>query len=100
MENVTIAHKPERQRYEISAGDEVIGLSRYRDASGQRTFLHTEVDAAYQGHGLATRLIAWALDDTRAAGLRVVAACPMVAAYVGKHHEYDDIVDTTDVAPA
>lgn len=99
MENVTVAHIPDRQRYEISVGGEAIGLSRYRDASGQRTFLHTEVDAAYQGHGLATQLIRWALDDTRAAGLRVVASCPMVAAYVGKHAEYDDIVDSGTVAP-
>jgi uncharacterized protein len=90
MENVTITHNPDRDRYEINSGTEIIGLSRYRDDEGSRVFTHTEVDAAYQGHGLATQLIRWALDDTRAAGLRIVAECPMVAAFVGKHNEYDD----------
>ena len=90
MENVTIDHRPDSARYEISVAGETVGLSRYRDSNGQRVFLHTEVDPAYQGHGLATQLIRWALDDTRAAGLRIVAECPMVAAFVGKHNEYDD----------
>lgn len=100
MDDTTIAHAPDRQRYELSIGAEVVGMSRYRDGNGQRVFLHTEVDQAYQGHGLATQLIRWALDDTKSAGLRVVAACPMVAAFVGKNSEYDGIVDRTDQPPA
>ena len=100
MDNVTIDHKPDSARYEISVADQPIGLSRYRDSNGQRVFLHTEVDSAYQGHGLASKLIAWALDDTRRSGLRVVASCPMVAAFVEKHHEYDDIVDRDSTPPA
>ena len=99
MENVTLALNPDRQRYVISVDGEPVGLSKYRENEGRREFLHTEVDAAFQGHGLATQLIRWALDDTRAAGLRIVASCPMVAAYVAKHDEYNDILDTTDVAP-
>lgn len=99
MENVTIAHAPERQRYIISVGGEPVGLSKYRESGGQRDFVHTEVDSEFQGHGLASQLIRWALDDTRASGLRIVAHCPMVAAFVGKHRDYDDILDQTDVAP-
>jgi uncharacterized protein len=100
MENVTIDHRPDRARYEISVAGEAVGLSRYRDSNGQRVFLHTEVDSSYQGHGLATKLIAWALDDTRKSGLRIVASCPMVAAFVEKHDEYDDIVDRDSTPPA
>ncbi len=43
--------------------------------------------------GKATVLIAEALRVTRTEGLRIVAVCPMVAAYVGRHHEFDDILD-------
>ena len=100
MENVTIDHRPDSARYEISVAGEAVGLSRYRDSNGQRVFLHTEVDPAYQGQGLASKLIALALDDTRRSGLRVVASCPMVAAFVEKHHEYDDIVDRDTTPPA
>jgi len=96
MDNVAIHHSPDRQRYEITVDDEPVGLSRYRDDGGTRVFTHTEVDSAYQGHGLATQLIRGALDDTRSSGLRIVAVCPMVAAFVGKHHDYDDILDQSE----
>ena len=99
MDPATFQHVPDRSRYEIRLRDQRIGLSTYRDENGRRAFLHTEVDPHFQGHGLASALIVFALDDTRAAGLRIVPLCPMVAAYVAKHHQYDDILDSTDVAP-
>ena len=100
MDKAVIERVDDRNRYVIRLGDQVIGLSTYRDEEGRRLFLHTEVDPEFQGHGLATQLIVHALDDTRAGGLRIVALCPMVAAYVAKHHDYDDILDRTDVDPA
>ncbi len=45
------------------------------------------------GRGLATILVDEALQETRDAGLRIVAVCPMVAAFVKKHDEFDDVVD-------
>jgi len=99
MEKVTVTHAAERQRYVITVAGDPVGLTKYRESDGVREFVHTEVDPALQGHGLGSQLIRWALDDTRGAGLRIVASCPMVAAYVGKHRDYDDILDHTDVAP-
>jgi predicted GNAT family acetyltransferase len=100
MDVPEIVHNAARHRFEIRLGREVIGKSFYRVENGHRVFTHTEVEPDYQGHGLATQLIEFALNDTRAAGLRIIALCPTVAAYVAKHHEYDDILDTTDVAPS
>ena len=100
MDDATFEHLPDRSRYVIMLGETIIGLSTYREEDGRRLFLHTQVDEAYQGHGLASALIRFALDDTRAAGKRIVALCPMVADYVGKHHDFDDILDSTDVAPS
>ena len=68
-----------------------VGKAEFLDRGGQRVFTHTEVDEHYEGRGLATILIAQALQETRDAGLRIVPRCPMVAAYVSKHDEYQDI---------
>ncbi len=40
-----------------------------------------------------------ALEATRDAGLRIVPVCSMVAGFLEKNHEFDDLVDpvTTDV---
>jgi predicted GNAT family acetyltransferase len=83
----------EPNRYTIAVEGNRVGKAEFRDRDGRRVFTHTEVDKNYEGRGLATILIAEALQETRAAGLRIVAKCPMVAAYVDKHDEYSDIVD-------
>lgn len=93
MNSPETVHSPDRQRYELRLANAVVGRSYYRSQQGRRVFTHTEVDPDYQGQGLATKLIAFALADTREAGLRLVAQCPTVAAYVERHPEFDDIVD-------
>lgn len=88
---VTVAR--EADKFTVAVGGETVGLAAFGDRDGQRVFSHTEVDEAFGGRGLATILVAEALAATRTEGLRIVAVCPMVAAYVKKHHDFDDIVD-------
>jgi predicted GNAT family acetyltransferase len=80
-------------RYELRVDGAVAGRCYYRDAGSRRVFIHTEVDAEFAGRGLATRLVEYALADCRARGMRIVAQCPMVSAYLAKHHEFDDLID-------
>jgi predicted GNAT family acetyltransferase len=82
------------RRYELSIDGEVVGRCFYRDAGPRRVFVHTEVDAAHAGRGLATQLIEYALSDCRTRGMRIVSRCPMVSAYLGKHDGFDDLIDT------
>ncbi|GLP72955.1 N-acetyltransferase [Mycobacterium antarcticum] len=84
----------EADRFTIAVDGQIVGLAEYSDRDGRRTFPHTEVDRAFQGRGLATILVAEALQATREAGLRIVPACSMVADYIDHHPEYEDITDT------
>lgn len=93
MTEPSVTNASEKKRYEISADGVDAGLAAYVDSRNQRIFYHTEVDEKFAGRGLASKLIAAALADTRAAGKRIVAICPFVAAYVDKHEDYDDILD-------
>ncbi|WP_405491095.1 GNAT family N-acetyltransferase [Nocardia sp. NBC_00511] len=81
------------QYFEILIGDARAGLTAYIDTGLQRIFFHTEIGDAYAGQGLASRLIRAALEDTRAAGERIVPICPFVKAFVEKHHDFDDLLD-------
>jgi predicted GNAT family acetyltransferase len=84
----------ERHRmFTIAADDASAGLTSFVDHDGQRIFLHTEVKSEFEGRGLASILVSEALAATRTEGLRVVAVCPMIKAYVARHHDFDDIVD-------
>ncbi|MFF6794154.1 GNAT family N-acetyltransferase [Streptomyces filamentosus] len=82
-----------RHRYEILVDEQRAGLTAYRDREDRRVFFHTEVDDAYAGQGLASVLVTQALDDVRAAGMRIVPVCPYVAKFLKKHEEYADITD-------
>jgi predicted GNAT family acetyltransferase len=84
--------------YTIAVDGENVGLAAVADRGEQRVFHHTEVDERFGGRGLASILVQQALEATRADGKRVVATCPMVAAFIKKHPEFADITDP--VTPA
>lgn len=79
--------------FTIAVEGKSVGSAEYLERDGQRIFTHTNVDSAFEGRGLATILIGEALQQTHDAGKRIVAVCPMVDNYVGKHPEFADVVD-------
>jgi predicted GNAT family acetyltransferase len=83
----------EPNRFTIAVDGKQVGFTEFADRDGERIFLHTEVADEFEGRGLATILVTEALTATRDAGLRIVAVCPMVAAYLDNHHEFDDVTD-------
>ena len=82
-----------QDKFTIAVDGDTVGLAAFTDRATQRVFTHTEVDDDFEGRGLATILVNKALDETKTDGLRVVAVCPMVAAFLDKHHEFDDVRD-------
>jgi hypothetical protein len=90
---------PEELRYEILRDGELLGETRYRTAPGVIVLVHTEVEPSVEGEGVGTRLVAGALEDIRARGLRVVPLCPFVAAYLRRHPEQRDIMDRDPAIP-
>ena len=89
---VVVLDVPAANRYEARIDGELAGTAVYRLRPGHITFVHTEVDGAFEGHGVGSRLAATALDDARARGLAVTPRCPFIAAYIRRHPEYADLV--------
>lgn len=80
-------------RYTGSVDGHVAAYAEYIPAGRLVIFTHTETDPSFEGQGVASQLVRWALDDVRARGLRVVPVCPFVKEYIGKHSdEYGDLV--------
>ncbi|MFD4292880.1 GNAT family N-acetyltransferase [Rhodococcus sp. NPDC058505] len=89
----TIEHKPEQNRFEILVDGTVAGHADYTVIDGGvRDFDHTVTDPEFQGQGLAGKLVAAALDATRADGITIATSCSYVQAYVARHPEYQDLL--------
>ena len=89
---IEVRDRPETDRYEATVDGVVAGVAHYRRGPGTITFTHTVVDPAVQGAGLGSRLARVALDDARAAGLRVRPHCPFIRAWIERHPDYQDLV--------
>lgn len=92
-DKVTISHDAATHRFILSDGEIPAGYAEYRDEDGRRVFTHTVVDSAFEGQGFGSRLARFVLDDAKAQGKRIVPVCSFIAAYVKRHHDYDDLLD-------
>ena len=81
----------DRHRFELAV-DGHTAFSQYKLTPGTITFLHTEVPKQLEGHGIGSRLAQGVLEAARARGLKVVAKCPFIAAYIRKHAEFQDLL--------
>lgn len=87
-----VVDDPGADRFEVRVDGELAGFAQYRRRGGLIAFVHTEIDPRFQGRGLASALIATALDSSREAGLAVLPFCPFVRGYIDRHREYVDLV--------
>lgn len=85
MTDTTVLRNAETSRYEIRSDDVLAGFAEFDLRPGSIRFLHTEIDPAFQGQGLASRLAAFALADAVASGEAIVPLCPYIAKYLETH---------------
>jgi hypothetical protein len=86
-----IVNNTAQRRYELAV-DGHIAATYYEIAGNVITFEHTEVPPELGGKGIGSTLIKGALDQVRSAGLKVIAECPFVKAYIDKHPDYGDLL--------
>ena len=79
-----VIDNPALSRFELAIDGQTAFLSYERKADSLR-LIHTEVPEALRGRGFGETLVKGALEAARAEGVRVVAVCPFVRAYLTKH---------------
>jgi uncharacterized protein len=92
---IVVSNNPDRSRYEVLVDGKVAGFARYTRTGDVINFYHTEVDPAFEGQGLGSKLAKGALDDVRASGVRAIATCPFISAYIKRHPEYAELLATS-----
>ncbi len=95
MTDVQVTNNEAEQRYDARVDGELAGSAYYETADDLIVFTHTEVDDAYEGHGVGSALARAALDDVRADGRRqVVPRCQFIKGWIDKHPDYQDLLDS------
>ena len=88
-----VLHNATAHRYELLLDNKQIGLAEYSQFPGERHFVHTEVDPAYQNKGYAADLMREALKDVRENTKdKIVPVCSYVVMYMKRHPETHDLL--------
>jgi predicted GNAT family acetyltransferase len=65
----------------------------YSKAGATRLIIdHTGVPDALRGTGAGQALVKRAVEDARAAGIKIIPLCPFAKAQIGKHVEWQDVL--------
>jgi predicted GNAT family acetyltransferase len=91
---VEVSDVPEAKRYEarVEGESKAAGIADYIRTTELVAFVHTEVSPEYEGRGVGAALVRTALDEARAANVRVLATCPFFAGWIARHPEYQDLL--------
>ncbi|WP_422014491.1 GNAT family N-acetyltransferase [Roseateles sp.] len=87
---MTPEHDSQARRFTLATTP--ISVLDYELSGGRVVFTHTGVPDAFQGQGLAARLVEAGLAWARDQGLKVVPACSYVHLYIQRHPEWQNLV--------
>jgi quinol monooxygenase YgiN/predicted GNAT family acetyltransferase len=88
-----VRENTESQTYDALLGDDIAGTLLYEREGPRLVLTHTAVQSRFQHQGVATSLIASALDDIRSKGMKITVLCPLVNTFIEQHPDYADLVD-------
>jgi predicted GNAT family acetyltransferase len=87
-----VRENPAFNRFELELGG-AVAAAYYSKTPGVITFTHTEVPQELSGQGVGSKLARGALEAARSQGLKVIAKCPFIGAYIAKHPEFADLLN-------
>ena len=87
-----VVREDSESRYAIVIDGEHAGHIDFVLRGDAIDLVHTEIDPAHQGAGLASILARGTLDDLRDhSDTRVIASCPYVRGWIAKHPDYAEL---------
>lgn len=88
----TIDHRPGQGRFVATIDGAEAGECVYRRDGARMQIVHTEVDPALQGRGIAAALVDAAVAHAREQRWQVVPLCSYVRAWLRRHPEAAEVL--------
>jgi predicted GNAT family acetyltransferase len=90
---ISVTDVPDQERFEArDESGELAAVMTYQVTGAIIAYTHTAVEPAFEGKGVGSLIVRSVMDDARARGRTVVPICPFLVKWLGRHHDYDDIV--------
>jgi len=89
---VDVTDNPEAHRYEAYVDGRLAGFVAYKITATHVALIHTEIEEAFEGKGVASTLVKRALGTVADSGLALLPVCPYVADYLKRHTDFLDLV--------
>ena len=90
-DDIEVINNSKARRIEAQVGDQ-LALINYIPDKEYIIFTHTEVPEAIAHHGVAGKMVHFALEYAKANELKVIPQCPFVAGYIHVHPQYHSLV--------
>lgn len=84
--DIEVIHNAAARRFEARVEGQ-LAVAVYRLDGPVMAMVHTEVPAALEGRGIASRLVQAAFDHAQAEGLKIRPLCSYVVAWARRHPE-------------
>ncbi|MEM9715300.1 MAG: GNAT family N-acetyltransferase [Pseudomonadota bacterium] len=92
-DEITLEETETKGRYALSIGDGPEAELTYSKAGPEMIIIdHTGVPEVYRGQGVGLKLVQRAVDDARAAGIKIMPLCPFAAAQFRRHPDWADVL--------
>ena len=92
IDQITLQQTDALGRYAYKQGDGPEAEMTLVKSEGLWIIDHTAVPEAYRGQGVGKRLVTRAVEDARAAGIRILPLCPFAKAQFERHPEWSDVL--------
>lgn len=89
--SLPLVKNPEANRFELKVG-EYTAFIEYKERDKKIWLIHTESPEELQGKGAATAIIEKTLAHIEDHGYKLIPMCPMVAAYLKRHPDWNRVV--------
>lgn len=90
---IELSRDEKGRRYLATVEGTVIGEAEFLLTPNLIVFTHTSTRPEFEGQGVGSTLVQWALADARDNGYQVLASCPFVRGYLERHEsQYADLI--------
>ncbi|MFN4024479.1 MAG: GNAT family N-acetyltransferase [Hyphomonas sp.] len=83
---------PTGGRYFVTIDGHTAEMTYSKAGSSRLIIDHTGVPDALRGRGAGQALVKRAVEDARAAGIKIIPLCPFAKAQIEKHPEWQDVL--------